>query len=108
MRAVLEGVAFSLRDALDVMRPLGTPEQLLVTGGGSRSTLWLGIVADVLQLPLLKPSQNQGAAYGAALLAQQGIGMVEDATQAAAAATEGGVAPGAFEPYREALDRYRA
>ncbi len=108
VRAVLEGVAFSLRDALDVMRPLGTPERLLVTGSGSRSALWLGIVADVLQLSLLKPSQNQGAAYGAALLAQQGIDMVEDATQAAATATEGGVAPGAFEPYREALDRYRA
>ena len=107
VRALLEGVAFSLRDALDVMAPLAGPERLLATGGGSRSELWLQIVADVLQVPLARPSQNQGAAYGAALLAQQGVGMVEEATAAAATDIDGEVVPGPFEPYRGALERYR-
>jgi xylulokinase len=107
VRALLEGVAFSLRDALDVMTPLVGAERLLATGGGSRSRLWLQIVADALQLPLAQPSQNQGAAYGAALLAQQGVGMVEEAAAAAASDIDDEVAPGAFEPYAEALGRYR-
>ena len=67
VRAVLEGVAFSLRDALDIIRPLASLDELLVTGGGAKSRLWLQIVADVLGLPLVRPKQNQGAAYGAAL-----------------------------------------
>jgi len=69
VRAVLEGVAMSLRDALDVIQPLQKLEACVVTGGGSTSEFWLQIVSDALELPLLKPAAEQGAAYGAALLA---------------------------------------
>lgn len=107
VRSVLEGVAFSLRDALDVMAPLTPLETCLATGGGASSDVWLGIVADVLQKPLRKPSQNQGAAYGAALLALQGVGGVENAAEAAGRESAAEVTPGALEPYREAWERYR-
>ncbi len=74
VRAVLEGVAMSLRDALDVIQPLQKLEACVVTGGGSTSEFWLQIVSDALELPLLKPAAEQGAAYGAALLALRHVG----------------------------------
>ena len=47
-RAVMEGVAFSMRDGLEVMRGLGTPDDdLRAVGGGARSPLWLRLQADV-------------------------------------------------------------
>jgi xylulokinase len=68
-RAVLEGVAFGLRDSLDLLRELGvTPERARVSGGGARSPLWLRIVASGLGLPLERTAVDEGAAYGAALL----------------------------------------
>ncbi len=107
VRAVLEGVAFSLRDALDIIHPLASLDELLVTGGGARSKLWLQIVADVLGLPLVRPKQNQGAAYGAALLAMQGVGRVERAADAANTEVEERYEPASVEPYMEGLERYR-
>jgi xylulokinase len=69
VRAVLEGVAFGLRDSLDLLRELGVePERARVSGGGARSELWLRIVASVLELSLERPAVEEGAAYGAALL----------------------------------------
>lgn len=109
VRSVLEGVAFSLRDALDVMTPLARPAELLATGGGAKSDLWLQIVADTLELTLQKPAQNQGASYGAALLALQGAGIadaLEVAEQALSVRAE--VAPQAAGRYQDALSRYRA
>ncbi|MEM6645820.1 MAG: xylulokinase [Bacteroidota bacterium] len=76
VRALLEGVAFSLRDALDLIHDLSQPHELLATGGGSKSPFWLQLTSDVLGLPLGRPAVNQGAAYGAALLAMQGTGAV--------------------------------
>ncbi len=71
-RAVLEGVAFSLRDLLGLMAEAGLHgREARIAGGGARSPLWRQIVADVLDLPLA-PSTTEGAAYGAALLA--GVG----------------------------------
>ena len=107
VRSVLEGVAFSLRDALDVIEPLAKLESCLVTGGGARSAFWLQMVADVLGLPLERPTQNQGAAYGAALLALQGVGAVEDATRVAEQSTGGRVTPDDAGAYEKALDAYR-
>ena len=107
VRAVLEGVAFSLRDALDIIRPLASLDELLITGGGAKSKLWLQIVADVLELPLVRPKQNQGAAYGAALLAMQGVGRVERAAGAANTEVEERYKPGSAEAYVEGLERYR-
>ena len=70
MRAVLEGVAFGLRDCLDVVSGMGPdPDGARVSGGGTRSRLWLQIVASVLELPLERVAVDAGAAFGAALLA---------------------------------------
>ena len=74
VRAVLEGVAFSLRDALEVMRPLSRLERAIGTGGGARSDSWLQIVADVLGIPLTRPEDVPGAAFGAAALAWRAQG----------------------------------
>lgn len=52
--------------------------QLLATGGGARSSVWLRILADVLQTELVTPSQEEGAAYGAAILAMVGVGAIPD------------------------------
>ncbi|MEH2245537.1 xylulokinase [Nostoc sp.] len=73
-RAVLEGVAFSLRSVLSVIRAIAPVDQLLATGGGARSNVWLRILADVLQTELIAPKAEEGAAYGAAILAMVGIG----------------------------------
>jgi len=80
VRAVLEGVAFSLREALDVMAPLARPECWLATGGGAASDLWLAIVADALGSPVGRPAgpdgrvAEVGAAEGAAWLAWRALG----------------------------------
>ena len=74
-RALLEGVAFSLRSALEVISAIAPIEQLLATGGGARSHIWLQILADVLQTKLIAPKAEEGAAYGAAILAMVGIGV---------------------------------
>lgn len=70
VRAVLEGVAFGLRDSLDLISELGERPSLgRVSGGGARSELWLQIVASVLELPLERVAVDEGAAFGAAILA---------------------------------------
>lgn len=74
IRAVLEGVAFSLREALDVIYTITPIHQLLATGGGARSRVWLKILADILQTELIAPKAEEGAAYGAAILAMVGVG----------------------------------
>ncbi|PYE54962.1 xylulokinase [Deinococcus yavapaiensis] len=74
-RAVLEGVAFSLADAFDVMRPLSHVETLLATGGGARSDLWLGLVSGALDKAVRRPSHEPGAAHGAAILAMPAAGL---------------------------------
>jgi xylulokinase len=69
-QAVLEGVAFSFRDCLDVLTmPLAPPRRLLAVGGGSRSRYWLSTIATVLELPISVPADGDfGAAFGAARL----------------------------------------
>ncbi|WP_375515211.1 xylulokinase [uncultured Nostoc sp.] len=74
-RAVLEGVAFSLRSSLEVISAIAPLDQLLATGGGARSHIWLRILVDVLQTKLIAPKAKEGAAYGAAILAMVGIGV---------------------------------
>ncbi len=113
VRAVLEGVAFGLRDSLDLLLELGvTASVARVSGGGARSETWLRIVASALGLPLERTAADEGAAYGAALLggvAGGVFGSVEEAVEAC-------VRPvGTVEPdpvlvraYDEALPRYRA
>ncbi len=108
VRAVLEGVAFSLKDALGAMSPPTPLGEALVTGGGAQSDFWLQMVADVLDLPLVKPAQNRGAAYGAALLALQGTEQVASAFGVGETEVAARFEPRAGERYREALERYRS
>jgi len=69
-RAVMEGVVFSLRDSLEIMRGLGVPvEDVRATGGGARSALWRGLQADIYDTPIRRTVADEGPAYGAALLA---------------------------------------
>ena len=85
VRAVLEGVAFGLRDSLELVRALGGPvDRARASGGGARG-LWLEIVASVLGLPIELTAVEEGSAYGAALL--------------------GGVAGGIFPDVPAAVDR---
>lgn len=70
VQAVLEGVAFSFKDCLDVLTmPLAEPARLLAVGGGTRSRYWLSLIATVLNLPITVPATSDaGAALGAARL----------------------------------------
>jgi xylulokinase len=82
-RAMLEGVAFGLRDSLELLRERGArPAVGRVSGGGARSELWLRIVASALQLPLERMETDEGSAFGAALLAGVRSGTFADAEQA--------------------------
>ncbi|HEX4519652.1 MAG TPA: xylulokinase [Gaiellaceae bacterium] len=84
-RAVLEGVAYGLRDSLELLRALGVePTVGRVSGGGARSDLWLKIVASVLGIPLERTETDAGAAFGAALLAGVRDGVFADAREAVA------------------------
>ncbi|MFW6097130.1 MAG: xylulokinase [Chloroflexota bacterium] len=89
-RAVLEGVAFGLRDSFELMQETGlaTVEQVRVSGGGARSELWRQILADVLQTELVTVNTTEGAAYGAGLLAAVGAGQFEDVQGAVEACVE--------------------
>jgi xylulokinase len=87
IRAVLEGVAYGLRDGLDLMLEAGVPApgQIRASGGGTASRLWLQILADVLGAEIATVNTAEGAAYGAAALAAVGAGWhprVEDAAVA--------------------------
>ncbi len=86
-RAVLEGVAFGLRDGLELMVDAGMPRpsQIRASGGGVASPLWRQILADTLQAEIALPSTTEGAAFGAALLGAVGAGWyssVDDACRA--------------------------
>jgi xylulokinase len=75
VRAILEGVAFSLRDTFSIFSELGVPVgSVRLGGGGSRSALWRQIQADVFGRPVDTVTADEGAAYGAAILAAVGIG----------------------------------
>jgi xylulokinase len=82
-RAVMEGALLGLRDALEAMRSLGlAPSEVRATGGGARNSLWLRLMADVLGLPVFRTRVDEGAAYGAALLAGVAAGRYRDLEEA--------------------------
>jgi xylulokinase len=83
-RAVLEGVAFGLRDSFELMREAGlaSVEQVRITGGGARSSLWRQVLADIFGVGLVTLNADEGAAYGAALLAAVGNGIWPDVPSA--------------------------
>jgi len=85
-RAVLEGVAFGLKDGFRLVQNAGLSaiEQVRASGGGTRSPLWRQILASVLEAELTTVGVVEGAAYGAALLAGVGAGAWPDVTSACA------------------------
>jgi xylulokinase len=112
-RAVLEGVAFSMRDvmALFAQAGLASVREVRVAGGGAKSALWRKILASALGADLVTVNSTEGAAYGAALLAGVGSGAWPDAAAACAAIS----VTGRTEPdaeWRKVYDaqypRYRA
>jgi xylulokinase len=87
IRSILEGVAFSLRDSIEIFKELGIPvEQIRASGGGSRSFLWRQIQADIYGKEVVTLRTSEGSALGAALLAGVGARIyssVEESAQEA-------------------------
>lgn len=83
-RAVLEGVAFGLRDNFRLLQQAGLPPpgEVRISGGGAKSTLWRQIIADILDTDLVKVEVTEGAAMGAAVLAGVGTGFWESVESA--------------------------
>jgi xylulokinase len=112
-RSVLEGVAFGLRDSLELMRGIGVTgsTQIRATGGGSKSSLWRQILADALGMDVVTMSTSEGAAQGAAMLAAVGAGWYPTVQDACASTIELGDAvarsPDARR-YEDAYEGYRA
>lgn len=112
-RAILEGVAFGLRDCLELMRSVGLADvaEIRATGGGSKSLLWRQILADVLATTVVTTSTSEGAAQGAALLAAVGCGWfttVEAACRELVDVRERADPTSEVDAYRDRYERYRA
>lgn len=86
LQAVLEGVAYGLRDSLEVARKQGVaPEVTTICGGGAKSPLWRKIVANVLNMEVNTVMVEEGPAYGAAILAAVADGRYQSVSQAVSA-----------------------
>lgn len=112
-RAVLEGVAFGLGDGLDLMTGAGldAPAQIRASGGGTRSALWRQILSDVLGAEIVTVATEEGAAYGAALLAGVGAGWypsVEEACRTVVRVRPSASPSDETDRYRERHQQYRA
>lgn len=112
VRAVLEGVAFGLRDSLDLITELGEqPVVGRVSGGGARDELWLQIVASALELPLERVTVDEGAAFGAAILGGVSAGVWPEVQAAIAQTVRVGATvepvPEWIDVSRQQRERYR-
>lgn len=113
-RAVLEGVAFGLKDSFTLIQEAGLGEirQVRASGGGAKSQLWRQILAGVLDVNLVTVNTTEGAAYGAALCAGTGAGAWPDLEGACAATIQvtGETAPdpAEVEAYARLYPHYRA
>jgi xylulokinase len=112
-QAVLEGVSFGLRDSFELLKQTGLPEisQVRATGGGARSPLWRQILADILAAEVVTVNAEEGAAFGASLLAATGAGVFASVPEACQAVIEitGRTAPGPdVEIYQHLYPLYRA
>ena len=113
VRSIFEGVACGLRDSLELLRGLGcTVEVGRISGGGARSPLWVKIVASVLDIPIQRTAVEEGAAYGAALLAGVASGVFGDVREAVDACVrirdETEPDPDWARRYAEGYERFRA
>lgn len=86
IRSVLEGVAFSQRECVDVFQEMGVAvNDMTVTGGGGRSAVWRQMLADLYHCPVHTLAADEGAALGAALLAGVGVGVYQSVEEASSA-----------------------
>lgn len=104
-RAVLEGVAFGLRDSFELMKKAGLSDikQVRVSGGGAKSPIWRQILADVLNAELVTVNTTEGGAFGAALCAGVGAGIWQDIDQACEATIS---LTGITKPNAESVPKY--
>ncbi|MCI9506559.1 MAG: xylulokinase [Oscillospiraceae bacterium] len=106
LQAVLEGVAFAIRDSFEVARSLGVRiPRSNICGGGSKSVLWKKMVANVLGIPLDTVATEQGPGYGGAVLAMVATGLFPTVQAACAALVS---VAGTVEPDPELTARYEA
>ena len=104
--AVLEGVAFAIRDSFEVAKSLGIQiPTTKICGGGSKSPLWKTIFANVLGIPLELVKTEQGPGYGGAMLAMVGCGQYESVQAAADKLVE---VADVMQPDPELTARYEA
>ena len=91
-RAVLEGVAFGLKDSFTLIDQAGLPEQfeVRISGGGAKSPIWQQIIADVLNARLVNINTTEGGAFGAAILASVAAGVFDDVASACEAMIQTG------------------
>ena len=104
-RALLEGVAFGIKDIFELMKlaELSRIDQVRVSGGGAKSPLWRQIMVDVLGLELVTVNTTEGAAFGTALLAGVGVQVWQDVNQACAATIQ---LTGTITPNEETVQSY--
>ena len=112
-RAVLEGVAFGLKDSFTLIDQAGLPAEfeVRISGGGAKSPVWQQIIADVLAAPLVNINTTEGGAFGAAILASVAAGAYSDVANACEAMIQTGeaVAVGAnVNVYAERYEIYQS
>ena len=84
--AVLEGVAFGLRDSVEIARSLGIPlSKTRICGGGAKGPLWRTIIANVMNMEVERITSEEGPGFGAAILAMTGCGEYASVSEAAGA-----------------------
>lgn len=103
-QAVLEGVAFAVRDSVEIARSLGVKiEKTRICGGGAKSPAWKQIVADVMRMPVESIATEEGPGLGAAMLAAVGCGEYGSVQQIADAMVR---VTSVVEPNPQAADLY--
>ena len=113
VRSIMEGVAYSQLDCLNVLKEVGiNSEKIVLIGGGSRSKIWKEILCDVLESPIVTLKNEEGPAFGAALLSGVGCGIyksVEDAVNKAVKPVSESIPNKAnFKIYRKSYEIYRS
>ena len=104
--AVLEGVAFALRDCVEIAKASGVKiDATKICGGGGKSKIWRKIVANVLGIPVLRPQIEEGPAYGGAILAMVGCGEYASVLEATSALIK---TKDVTEPTPELVAKYNA
>jgi xylulokinase len=112
-RAILEGVCYSQRDCLEIIRELGAPvSKVRLSGGGAKSPFWHQMFADIFGTSVVTLASQEGSAYGAALLALIGTGQYASAKEVCAAVIKENAvrqpAPDAIAYYNRAYPVYRS